>query len=129
VLTFDIDHFKQVNDAHGHLVGDRVLIRLAHACQAALRHGDLLGRTGGEEFLVVLPDTRLAQALPIAQRLRAASSGLDLSDIPGQAPVTVSLGLAELRPTDADLVDLLARADGALYRAKSAGRDRIEVDV
>ncbi|HZV23598.1 MAG TPA: tetratricopeptide repeat-containing diguanylate cyclase [Luteimonas sp.] len=129
VLTFDIDHFKQVNDAHGHLVGDRVLIRLAHACQAALRHGDLLGRTGGEEFLVVLPDTRLAQALPIAQRLRAASSGLDLSDIPGQAPVTISLGLAELRPADADLVDLLARADGALYRAKSGGRDRIEVDV
>lgn len=129
VLTFDIDHFKQVNDAHGHLVGDRVLIRLAHACQGALRHGDLLGRTGGEEFLVVLPDTRLAQALPIADRLRAASSGLDLSDIPGQAPVTISLGLAELRPTDADLVDLLARADGALYRAKSSGRDRIEVDV
>ena len=129
VLTFDIDHFKQVNDAHGHLVGDRVLIRLAQACQAALRHGDLLGRTGGEEFLVVLPDTRLAQALPIAQRLRAASSELDLSDIPGQAPVTISLGLAELRPADADLVALLARADGALYRAKSSGRDRIEVDA
>jgi diguanylate cyclase (GGDEF)-like protein len=129
VLTFDIDHFKQVNDAHGHLVGDRVLIRLAHACQGALRHGDLLGRTGGEEFLVVLPDTRLAQALPIADRLRAASSSLDLSDIPGQAPVTISLGLAELRPADADLVDLLARADGALYRAKSSGRDRIEVDA
>ena len=59
----------------------------------------------------------------------AASSGLDLSDVPGQAPVTISLGLAELRPADADLVDLLARADGALYRAKSGGRDRIEVDV
>ena len=128
VLTFDIDHFKQVNDAHGHLVGDRVLIRLAQACQGALRHGDLLGRTGGEEFLVVLPDTRLAQALPIAQRLRAAAAGLDLSDVPGQAPVTISLGLAELRAADVDLVDLLARADGALYRAKSEGRDRIEVD-
>jgi len=129
VLTFDIDHFKQVNDAHGHLVGDRVLIRLAQACQGALRHGDLLGRTGGEEFLVVLPDTRLAQALPIAQRLRAAAAGLDLSDVPGQAPVTISLGLAELRAADVDLVDLLARADGALYRAKSEGRDRIEVDA
>jgi diguanylate cyclase (GGDEF)-like protein len=71
----------------------------------------------------------LAQALPIAQRLRAAAAGLDLSDVPGQAPVTISLGLAELRAADVDLVDLLARADGALYRAKSEGRDRIEVDA
>jgi diguanylate cyclase (GGDEF)-like protein len=128
IVTFDIDHFKQVNDAHGHLVGDQVLMRLAHACQGVLRHGDLLGRTGGEEFLVVLPDTRLDQALPIAQRLRAASTGLDLSDVPGQGAVTISLGLSELRPED-DLGALLGRVDRALYRAKSAGRDRIEVEA
>jgi diguanylate cyclase (GGDEF)-like protein len=128
IVTFDIDHFKQVNDAHGHLVGDQVLIRLAHACQGVLRHGDLLGRTGGEEFLVVLPDTRLDQALPIAQRLRAASTGLDLTDVPGQGPVTISLGLTELRAED-DLGTLLGRVDRALYRAKSAGRDRIEVEA
>lgn len=126
VLTFDVDHFKQVNDAHGHLVGDRVLMRLTHACQGVLRHFDLLGRVGGEEFLVVLPNTRLDQALPIAQRLRGASSSIDLADIPGQAPVTISLGLAELAP-DEDLTALLVRADRALYRAKSAGRNRIEV--
>jgi diguanylate cyclase (GGDEF)-like protein len=128
IVTFDIDHFKQVNDAHGHLVGDQVLVRLAHACQGALRHGDLLGRTGGEEFLVVLPDTRLDQALPIAQRLRAASTGLDLSDVPGQSAVTISIGLTELRAED-DLGTLLGRVDRALYRAKSAGRDRIEVEA
>lgn len=129
VITFDIDHFKLVNDAHGHLVGDRVLMRLTHACQAALRHFDLLGRVGGEEFLVVLPNTRLEQALAVAQRLGAASSGVDLDDIPGQAPVTLSIGVAQLQPADADLTSLLARADRALYRAKSAGRNRIEVDA
>jgi diguanylate cyclase (GGDEF)-like protein len=129
VLTFDVDHFKKVNDAHGHLVGDRVLMRLTHACQGVLRHFDLLGRVGGEEFLVVLPNTRVEQAMAIAQRLRAASSSIDLSDIPGQSPVTISLGLAELHSEDADLTALLARADRALYRAKSAGRNRIEVDA
>jgi diguanylate cyclase (GGDEF)-like protein len=103
-------------------------MRLTHACQGVLRHFDLLGRVGGEEFLVVLPNTRLEQALPIAQRLRAASSSIDLADIPGQAPVTISLGLAELQP-DEDLTALLVRADRALYRAKSAGRDRIEIDA
>jgi diguanylate cyclase (GGDEF)-like protein len=104
-------------------------MRLTHACQGVLRHFDLLGRVGGEEFLVVLPNTRVEQAMAIAQRLRAASSSIDLSDIPGQSPVTISLGLAELHSEDAELTGLLARADRALYRAKSAGRNRIEVDA
>ncbi len=129
VLSFDIDHFKQVNDALGHLAGDQVLTRVARACQGVLRQHDLLGRTGGEEFLVVLPDTRLAQAMPIAERLRSAVSTLELADIGGDLAVTISLGIAELGPADTDLKALLHRADHALYRAKSQGRDCIEVQA
>ncbi|MDB6164492.1 MAG: diguanylate cyclase [Xanthomonadaceae bacterium] len=127
VVTFDIDHFKRVNDARGHLAGDQVLARLASACQDALRQFDLLGRLGGEEFMVVLPNTRLEQALPIAERLRMAVSSLNLSDIGGELAITISVGMAELKPEDADLKALLHRADRALYRAKAQGRDCIEM--
>ncbi|RFP61532.1 GGDEF domain-containing protein [Luteimonas weifangensis] len=129
VLVLDVDHFKQVNDRHGHLSGDQVLARITRACRDALRHFDLLGRTGGEEFLVLLPNTRRAQAQPIAERLRAAIAAIDLTDIAAGLTVTASIGLAELQPADADLRDLVARADAALYRAKGQGRDRVEADA
>ena len=125
-LALDVDHFKQVNDRHGHLTGDQVLARIATTCRDALRHFDLLGRTGGEEFLVLLPRTRLEHALPIAERLRTAIAALDCSDIADSLHLSISIGMAELAPTDTRLQDLVARADAALYRAKGNGRNRIE---
>jgi diguanylate cyclase (GGDEF)-like protein len=127
-LVLDVDHFKRVNDSHGHPCGDQVLARIAHACRDALRHIDLFGRTGGEEFLVLLPDTRLGHAWPVAERLRASVAALSFDDIAAGLAVTISIGMAELRASDAGLRDLVARADAALYRAKNNGRDRIEID-
>ena len=127
VLILDIDHFKRINDACGHLVGDQVLARVARACQDALRQPDRLGRIGGEEFLVVLPNTRTAQGLAIAERLRATLRALDLADIGAGLSVTASIGIAELDDDDADLKALVQRADFALYRAKHDGRDCVRV--
>ena len=126
-LVLDLDHFKAVNDTHGHPCGDKVLARMAHACRDALRHFDLLGRTGGEEFLVLLPDTRMDQAWPIARRLCATVAAIDFDDLASGLRITVSIGMAELRSADASLHDLVARADSALYQAKGNGRNRIEV--
>jgi diguanylate cyclase (GGDEF)-like protein len=128
-LTFDIDYFKRVNDSFGHLTGDQVLARIANACQGALRQFDLLGRTGGEEFRVLLPNTRLEQAQPIAERLRAAVAAIDFSDISEDLTVTISIGMAELVAADVDLKALMHRADNALYRAKADGRNRVEVEA
>ncbi|HET7656080.1 MAG TPA: diguanylate cyclase, partial [Luteimonas sp.] len=128
-LALDVDHFKQVNDRHGHLTGDQVLARIADTCRDALRHFDLLGRTGGEEFLVLLPRTRLDHALPIAERLRTAIAALDCSDIADDLHLSISIGMAQLEPGDAHLKDLVARADAALYRAKANGRNRIEAEA
>jgi diguanylate cyclase (GGDEF)-like protein len=127
-LALDVDHFKSVNDGHGHPCGDQVLARIAHACRDALRHFDLLGRTGGEEFLVLLPDTRLEHAWPIAERLRAAVAAIDFTDIANGLEVTISIGMAELQPGDASLRELVGRADSALYQAKANGRNRIEAN-
>jgi len=128
VLALDVDHFKTVNDNHGHPCGDQVLARIAGTCRDALRHFDLLGRTGGEEFLVLLPDTRLERALSIAERLRSTVEALDFSDIADGLATTISIGVVELRASDAGLQELIARADSALYRAKGNGRNRVEAD-
>lgn len=127
LITFDIDYFKRINDTFGHLAGDKVIARVAAACQQALRHRDALGRTGGEEFLVVLPDTPIEAAVQVGERLRANVEALRWSDVADDLQVTVSLGLATLQADDAGLRDLLRRADAALYRAKAAGRNAVEV--
>lgn len=126
-LVLDVDHFKSVNDGHGHLIGDKVLERIAATFRRDLRHFDLLGRTGGEEFLVLLPDTGLAQAGVIAERLRAAIEAMDCGDLAEGLACTVSIGMAGLRRGES-LQELVQRADAALYRAKDNGRNRIEVD-
>jgi len=125
VLLLDIDHFKRVNDQHGHAVGDEVLRRLAAAAQETLRGSDLFGRWGGEEFIALLPDTPLSQALEAADRLRLAIRAMDLRNETGQPfQITVSIGVAQLAP--GETAELLAqRADKALYAAKHAGRDRV----
>ncbi|QSX79031.1 GGDEF domain-containing protein [Agrilutibacter solisilvae] len=129
VLTFDLDCFKRINDNHGHACGDRVLVRIVRECEAALRQGDLLGRIGGEEFVVLLPDTAPDHAMQVAERLRESIERLDLSDIAADIRVTISLGLALLQAHDHALGDVIDRADAALYRAKAAGRNRVEVEA
>ena len=125
VLAIDVDRFKSINDTYGHAAGDRVLQQLARACHESMRDGDLLGRIGGEEFLAVLPGTRLDHALDVAERLRNRVATLKLVDVPEDIRPTISIGAAEMTPDDADFDALKQRADEAMYRAKEAGRNRV----
>ncbi|SMQ85812.1 diguanylate cyclase with GAF sensor [Devosia lucknowensis] len=124
VVTFDVDHFKKVNDAYGHAGGDMVLKAITRAAQDGLRKSDLLGRLGGEEFAAVLPDADAAAAMAVAEKLRYAFRGLDF---PGSRPpikVTASFGVATLDPGRDDLDSVLLKADEALYEAKRSGRNK-----
>ncbi len=124
VLALDIDLFKRINDTWGHAAGDIVLQRIAHACRSALRPGDRIGRTGGEEFTVLLPATAQPAALLVAERLRATVESLDCSDVAPSLHVTISIGAAEWQRAET-LARLAARADEVLYRAKEEGRNRV----
>lgn len=126
VLLLDLDHFKRVNDTHGHRVGDSVLQVVADTLRATLRATDVAGRYGGEEFLVVLPQTDLAGAAVLAERVRAAIEEIAI-DVGGVAPlsVTVSIGVAALDERAGGAEQLVERADAALYAAKDAGRNRV----
>jgi diguanylate cyclase (GGDEF)-like protein len=138
VLLIDIDHFKQVNDKHGHLVGDEALRAVATILRSAIRTKDVIGRFGGEEFVIALPDTDLPDATITADRLRSAVAAsplaamcagvLDDPDLdPDTLHLTVSIGVA-VYPSDGQTVDdLLQRADRAMYAAKAAGRDRVRL--
>lgn len=127
VISLDIDHFKRINDTSGHPAGDIVLQRVGRVGEESLlRAGDLIGRTGGEEFLMVLPGTPMEAAMMVAERLRGAVEATDTSDVIQQPNVTISLGVAIAQPGDS-VRDLEARVDDALYRAKQGGRNRVEV--
>ncbi len=122
-LMLDVDHFKQINDNHGHDVGDRVLAALGEALKKGLRDHDLCGRLGGEEFAVLLPDTGMELGRHAAERLRLALAQLRVPSRGGELGFTVSLGLACRRPELSSLDHLLGEADRALYSAKQAGRN------
>jgi len=124
VALIDLDHFKRINDRFGHPVGDEVLRRFARTVFSNIRMIDKLGRYGGEEFLLVLPDTNADQAMQIVERLRGIIAELDWSKIAPDLTLTISAGLSEIASNDTP-EDLLARADRALYRAKDAGRNRV----
>ncbi|HVB17609.1 MAG TPA: PleD family two-component system response regulator [Stellaceae bacterium] len=129
VLLFDIDHFKLVNDRHGHPAGDEVLRELAGRAVRQVRSVDLVGRLGGEEFIVVMPETNLAGAMIVAERFRAAVAG-ELFVLQGESEklsVTVSIGVAVASEDAETLENLLKRADDALYIAKNAGRNQVAV--
>ncbi len=128
LLLFDLDHFKAINDTHGHAAGDRVLRAVAARCRRVLRPGDLLARLGGEEFAVLLPDTPRLPALRVAERLRRAVAGLRVQVAPGTTVgPTLSAGIATAEEVAGGLDRLLAAADRALYRAKAEGRNRVAV--
>jgi len=124
VALIDLDHFKRINDRFGHPVGDEVLRRFARAIFTNIRMIDKLGRYGGEEFLLVLPDTNTDQALQIVERLRSIVAEMDWSKVASDLTLTISAGISEIASNDTP-EDLLARADRALYRAKDAGRNRV----
>lgn len=123
VCLIDLDHFKRINDSYGHKAGDIVLQRFADTATGALRESDVLARWGGEEFLVLLPDTPAQKADQSMTRVRAALAQIRLVAASDAAKVTFSAGLAQFRPGES-IEHAVERADFALYRAKSAGRDR-----
>jgi len=127
VLALDIDHFKRINDSFGHEVGDRVLSRVAGTCRAALRRDDVIGRTGGEEFVVVMPGADARVAVEVAERLRAAVERVEWDDVAEGLRVTVSVGATEWAPGDENFAATARRADDSLYRAKELGRNRTEL--
>ncbi|EKS29120.1 Stalked cell differentiation-controlling protein [Afipia felis] len=124
VVVFDIDHFKQVNDRHGHQVGDTVLQTFASLLAANVRDGDLAARLGGEEFVIILPDTTTDDAAQIAERIRQNFAAQQFISSSGNFAVTVSAGIAG-GDNDADIIALLRQADTALYDAKRSGRNRV----
>ncbi|MBT2208645.1 GGDEF domain-containing protein [Actinomadura sp. NEAU-AAG7] len=125
VLLIDIDHFKRVNDTHGHLIGDEVLVGVANTLDHQLRDYDLVGRFGGEEFVALLPGTDTVEACRVAERLRGRVRRLAVPTEDGTVVVTVSIGVSLYRTHGEDLIELMAAADLALYRAKASGRDRV----
>jgi diguanylate cyclase (GGDEF)-like protein len=128
LLLIDIDHFKQINDTHGHLVGDQVLASFAHIVRRELRHDQLFGRLGGEEFAIILPRALAAQGVALAEHLRQLVQKADLH--PGGKAllnITISVGVASLAMNEVKSWEqLMNMADIALYRAKSQGRNRVE---
>jgi len=127
VFMLDVDHFKKINDTHGHNAGDAVLRRLGEIMQNALREVDIIGRMGGEEFAILLPETTLENAAMVAERLREKIS-LQAISLSGGLPlhITVSIGVAALSGKDLNIDTLLSFADEALYEAK---RERNQVRV
>lgn len=127
ILAMDLDHFKMVNDTHGHRAGDDVLRAFVHTALACLRDADVLGRVGGEEFVALLPATSAAGALAVAERLRQRLADTPIPFRQHAIHITVSIGVAEFDRHTHDFDSLLEVADAALYRAKHRGRNRIEL--
>lgn len=124
-LMLDIDYFKRINDRYGHLAGDQVLQEICQRIRQQLRDYDALGRFGGEEFLVVLPETKLAAAKNIAERIRAAVAAEPCRAGEQEIPVTISIGVAGVENDEESLDNVLQRADDCLYQAKEAGRNLV----
>lgn len=127
VGIFDLDHFKKVNDTYGHGAGDEVLRRTAHLMQENLRHMDIVGRLGGEEFILLLPETTRDKAAVISSRILEVLASTDMNVGTATVRVTATIGVTQLLPTDQDFNAVIQRADTAMYTGKQAGRNRVEV--
>ncbi len=127
VLLIDVDHFKRINDAHGHAVGDQVLEHVAAVIAAQARQADSVGRYGGDEFMIIAPQSTLAGAAQAAERLRLAMAAEHIHARASNLRVTLSIGVAASTSEDVTASDVLSRADRALYKAKAKGRNRVEV--
>jgi diguanylate cyclase (GGDEF)-like protein/PAS domain S-box-containing protein len=126
VMMLDLDHFKDINDAYGHQVGDTVLQKFSNICLQSMREIDVIGRLGGEEFAILLPEANITQAMEAAERLRAEVEHTALPLEGGQViTFRVSIGVTELHEADQDIASLLKRADAAMYDAKQAGRNSV----
>ncbi len=126
VIVFDIDRFKAINDNLGHLCGDHVLREMANRLRGVIRAEELLARYGGEEFVAVLPESTLAQALPVAERLRQLVEMEPFSFDGESVPVTISLGVSAVEGGEAiEPAEIIGKADMKLYEAKNAGRNRV----
>ena len=125
LLALDIDHFKHINDRFGHEVGDRVLRKVVDACRLALRPGDHMGRTGGEEFMVILPGASADSATEVAERLRASVASAEVGDAAAGLKTTVSVGAAVWTNADRSAAEVLSRADASLYEVKRSGRNQV----
>ena len=123
-IAFDLDHFKSINDNHGHATGDRALAAVAEACRGQLRSTDIFGRLGGEEFAIILPHTDREQMGGVAEKIRQAIERIAVRNGGTAVPVTSSFGMAALDARTGDIDALLANADAALYEAKAGGRNR-----
>ncbi len=126
ILVLDVDYFKRINDSHGHAIGDEVLKAIAPISLGAVRGGDYIGRTGGEEFMALLPGTNLKQAVVVAERIRHQLEQADFSHLADDLRVTISIGAGQLKKSDGGLNRLIKRADNALYKAKENGRNRVQ---
>ena len=124
-MLLDLDHFKQVNDQYGHMVGDQVLQEFAKRCNSSVREVDLVGRYGGEELIILLPETDRETSLQVAERLRTTIAGTPIKLFDKEISVTASIGVATQDENTTDLETLIARADQAMYIAKHKGRNRV----
>lgn len=126
LILFDIDHFKDINDQHGHYIGDQVLVGLICPCASALRKNDVLARLGGEEFVALLPHTSEAEAKEVGERLRNVVENTPIRTDEGPMQITISVGVCSCGSAKTDIVEeLIRRADDAMYSAKEAGRNRV----
>ncbi len=125
LLMLDIDHFKLINDRHGHPAGDSVLAEVGRVLRSRMREYDLVARYGGEEFVVLLPEADLAAARRVAESLREAIGAISVPGDGGNIRPTISCGVVELLDTDSGVEDLVRRGDAALYEAKRSGRNRV----
>jgi len=131
VVVLDLDNFKEINDTLGHQAGDEVLIAVASSLRKDVRQVDVVGRIGGEEFIVILPNTPAASAITMGERIRGRIERLDTVLRPDGTPIrlTISGGIAQFRPDDPSPKEMVERADRTLYQAKREGRNRVLVDL
>jgi diguanylate cyclase (GGDEF)-like protein len=129
LIEIDIDHFKKVNDTHGHRAGDNALRALVKVLNQELREVDMIGRFGGEEFIVLLPDTTAVVGAGVAERLREVVEATPVPTPKSEINMTISIGVTQLLPMDPDWEPMLDRADEALYAAKHEGRNRVMIDT